>query len=168
MKQSLIKVKKNSLVIYNEGYVCIDGNYLIKADLVLLDDTFLQHQIDEKKPFAYQVEGRAFREPPKLLPLIPKASEGDYLDDTLLMRECRREKQRLFYNPAKKYITAFNNKYLSIMENVLTLRLKQTGKYNAAAMYNINDECLFLIMPIQIRDEFISKIENALNTNEED
>lgn len=167
MKQSLIKVKKTSLVIYNEGYVCIDGNYLIKADLVLLDDTFLQHQIDEKKPFAYQVKERVFREPPQLLPLMPKASEGDYLDDTLLTRECRREKLRLFYNPAKRYITAFNNAYLSIMENVSTLVLKQTGKYNAAAMYDTNDECLFLVMPIQIRDEFISKIENALN-NEED
>lgn len=167
MKQSLIKVKKTSLVIYNEGYVCIDANYLIKADLVLLDDTFLQHQIDEKKPFAYQVKERVFREPPQLLPLMPKASEGDYLDDTLLTRERKREKQRLFYNPAKRYITAFNNAYLSIMENVSTLKLKQTGKYNAAAMYDTNDECLFLVMPIQIRDEFISKIENALN-NEED
>lgn len=167
MKQSLIKVKKTSLVIYNEGYVCINGNYLVKADLVLLDDTFLQHQIDEKKPFAYQVDSRAFREPPQMLPLIPKASEGDYLDDTLLIKECRRVKQRLFYNPAKKYITAFNNTYLSIMENVSTLKLKQTGKLNAAAMYDGNNECLFLVMPIQLRDEFISKIENALNTNED-
>ena len=98
---------------------------------------------------------------------MPKASEGDYLDDTLLTRECRREKQRLFYNPAKRYLTAFNNAYLSIMENVSTLVLKQTGKYNAAAMYDTNDECLFLVMPRQIRDEFISKIENALNTNED-
>lgn len=167
MKQSLIKVKKTSLVIYNEGYVCIDGNYLIKADLVLLDDIYLQHQIDEKKPFAYQVEERVFREPPQLLPLMPKASEGDYLDDTLLTREYRREKQRLFYNPAKRYITAFDNAYLSIMENVSTLKLKQTGKYSAAAMYDDNGECLFLIMPIQLRDDFISKIENALNTNED-
>lgn len=168
MKQSLIKVKKTSSVIYNEGYVCIDANYLIKADLVLLDDTYLQHQIDDKKPFAYQVAGRTFREPPKLLPLIPKASEGDYLDDTLLTRECRRQKQRLFYNPAKKYITAFDNAYLSIMENVSTLNLKQTGKLNAATMYDDNGECLFLIMPIRLRDDFISKIEKALNTNEED
>lgn len=167
MKQPIIKVKKTSLVIYNEGYVCIDGNYLIKADLVLLDDTFLQHRIDEKKPFAYQVDARAFREPPQLLPLMPKASEGDYLDDTLLTRERKREKHRLFYNPAKRYITAFNNNYLSIMENVSTLKLKQTGKYTAAAMYDDNDECLFLIMPVQLRDEFIFKIENALNTKED-
>ena len=99
--------------------------------------------------------------------LIPKASEGDYLDDTLLTRECRREKQRLFYNPAKRYITAFNNNYLSIMENVSTLKLKQTGKLSAAAMYDENNECLFLVMPIQLRDDFISKIESALNTNED-
>ena len=166
MKQSLIKVKKTSLVIYNEGYVCIDANYLIKADLVLLDDTFLQHRIDEKKPFAYYVDSREFREPPQLLPLIPKANKCDYLEDTLLTRECRREKQRLFYNPAKRYITAFNNNYLSIMENISTLKLKQTGKYTSAAMFD-NDECLFLVMPIQIRDKFISKIENALKTNED-
>lgn len=167
MKQSLIKVKKTSLVTYNEGYVCINGNYLIKADLVLLDDTFLQHQIDEKKPFAYQVDARAFREPPQLLPLMPKSSEGDYLDDTLLTRERKRGKLRLFYNPAKRYITAFNNNYLSVMENVSTLKLKQTGKYSAAAMYDTNGECLFLVMPVQLRDEFISKIENALNTKED-
>lgn len=34
-------------------------------------------------------------------------------------------------------------------------------------MYDENNECLFLVMPIQLRDEFISKIENALNTNED-
>jgi hypothetical protein len=33
MKNVILKTKKLEQIIYNQGYICIDSHYLIKADL---------------------------------------------------------------------------------------------------------------------------------------
>ena len=49
MKQPIIKTKKTDYIIYKDNYICVDGNYIIKADLVQLDDSLMQEKINLPK-----------------------------------------------------------------------------------------------------------------------
>lgn len=158
--KNIIKTKKAELIIFNDGYLCINSNYLIKADYVQLDDTLLQHKILNKEPFAYNsVTNRFYDNIAPLKQLIPIYSDDftplkyTNLDTTIL-----KTKANVFYNDIKQYFTYFNADYISVFNNALEhYNFVQTESLGQGVAFSKDFECLGLIMPMQNRYSFLNR-----------
>lgn len=163
MKKTEIKTKKLSIVVYNNGYICIDGNYIVKADLVTLDNDLLQNKINKDEPFYYYVPSKNFGDSiPKLIDVIPAYNfNDDILQKTHLTTDFNRNKLKVFYNVDKRYFTYLNNDYLSIYEKIKpNYQLMQRSKNSGVAGYD-GDILEFYIMPVIYKNCFLNIFEGV-------
>lgn len=160
IKVTTLKTEKHSSIIYNQGYLAIDGNYIIAAYLVMLDNPELQKKVLLDEPFAYSKTSGFLTDIPELKKLIPAHSTNQIqlIETDLTSEAIKGEKAKVFYNPADEYFTFFNQKYLEqFTKTGLQLKLYQTEKQSGAGHYNPELECLFYIMPMILRSSFLEK-----------
>lgn len=166
-KEPTIKTKKTGLIIYKDGYLCVNGNYIIKADLVQVDDTLMQDKINNNIPFYYQTYIKNYSEQiPDLLSIIPKYSASSYyLKETNLLQKSfnTNETFEAFYNDDLGKFIFFDADYIKIFRDTnLSLLLRQAEPTAAATIYNDNLECLFVVMPCLMKSSFLHQIEHYL------
>ena len=172
MKKPIIKTKKTELIIYRDGYICLDGHCIIKADLVQLDDSLMQDKVNNDIPFLFNSYNKTFGQTvPDLLAVIPKSQANSYLlIDTNLQQQSFNSKKLVeaFYNEDLNTFIFFDVEYLKIFRDTkLLLSLRQSTPTSAATIYNDDLECLFVLMPCMIRDSFLHQIEHYLKPVEE-
>lgn len=159
MKISTIKTKKLSQIIYNQGYICINGNYVIKAIYVQLDDTLLQDKINKDEPFSYNMQTKTFGSIPDILAILTKAETP--LRDTKLFLSEGKNKYEVFYSDIRKEFTYIDSDYLQVLYNTgLTFQPRQDSKHNAVCMLDADNTILFYVMPIIKRDDFLARFEH--------
>ena len=165
MKNVILKTKKLEQIIYNQGYICINSHYLIKADLIQLDDTLLQDKINKNEPFYFNKFNNNFGTPPDVLAIIPKDfSEFIELENTGLKTDIHKTTADVFYNPETKLFVYFNSEYLKLFTDTgATLKLIQSkNRYNPAIVLDDNYECKFFIMSMANKNAYLEKFENVL------
>lgn len=164
MKRPVIKTKKHDLIIYDKGYLCFDGYYIIKAYLVELDNELLQDKINKDERFGYNVTSKYFNDViPKLDEIMPKydALNWDILQKTELLTNFNRSKLKVFYNANQRYFTYIDNDYLEVLAKTRpNYQLRQTQKMSGAAYFN-GDDLEFYIMPVIYRNCFLNIFEGV-------
>lgn len=164
MKKATIKTKKLKQIIYNNGYICIGSNYIIKADLVQLDDTLLQDKVNKDEPFYFNKFSNSFGTPPKLVDIIPTdLTTYNKLEPTGLYTDILKTKADIFYNKETKQFSYFNSDYLKVFKDTEEkLNLLQHDKLSSAIVIDANHICLFLIMPMNYRESYLNQFEYIL------
>lgn len=166
-KNNVLKTKKLSDIMYNQGYVCINSSCLISANLIKLDDSLLQDKLNKDESFNFNVKTKSFNDKiPKLLEIIPKdITNYTELENTGL-KTCKGKTYiDIFYNPIIKRFVYFTSEYLKIFtDSGLDLRLSQSdNKLSVAIVLDNNNKCQFLIMPYLINDCYLDKFEYSMN-----
>lgn len=170
MKINTIKTKNLKNIVYKNGYICINGMYLIKSELVQLDDTLLQDKINRNESFNYYADNttrlKYFNDNiPPLEDIIPKnLSEYRPLENTGLYTEIAKTKAEVFYNPDTRLFSYFDADFTKVFkETKRELKLRQTeNRYTSAVVVNNENEILFLIMPITNQRAYLEKFEKLL------
>jgi len=164
MKRPVIKTKKHDLIVYDKGYLCIDGYYIIKAYLVEIDNELLQDKINKDERFGYDVKSKYFNDViPKLDEIIPKydALNWDILQKTELLTDFNRSKLKVFYNANQRYFTYLDNDYLEVLAKTRpNYQLRQTQKLSGVAYFN-GDDLEFYIMPVNYKNCFLNIFEGV-------
>jgi hypothetical protein len=159
IKPTIIKTSKHNLIAYRDGYICIDGNYVIACHLVILDNPEMQKKVLLDEPFCVN-SGNYSEHIPDLKSVIPEMHTNQIqLIDTELNTNLR-PKCRVYYNPLLNYFTYFNLDYLKqVTKTGLKLNLVQQSKHSGAGHYDNDLKCLFYIMPVTLRNCFLEKID---------
>lgn len=160
MKISIIKTKKLSQIIYTQGYICINGNYIIRADIAQLDDTLLQDKINREESFNYNMETKSFSSSiPDILSIFNKSD--DCLRNTNLFTTEGKNKYEVFYSDIRKEFAYFNLDYLQVFYNTeLPLELRQDSEFSAACVLDKDYSVLFYLMPVIKRDDFLARFKH--------
>lgn len=152
-----IKTKKHDSIMHSEGYLIIDTSYMIRADMVELDDTLLQSKIENGIEFNYNTgkllkSSKGFLEGvPRVNQLIPPFSgEWRIIEDTTLKLMQQKVLSDLFYNRSVGYV-ALNSDYVKELEGAddiaNNLWYARTPS-SMVACYDANHEFLMGIMPV--------------------
>lgn len=160
MKISTIKTKKLSQIIYNQGYICIDGNYIISANIAKLDDTLLQDKINRDEPFYFSMQTHSFSDSiPDILSILKKSE--NHLRNTELYFNIGKNKYDVFYDDIRKEFAYFKSEYLQAYYNTeLPVDLRQDTKFSAACILDSDNSVLFYVMPLIKKDSFLARFEH--------
>ena len=161
MKKATINTKKLEQIMYNNGYICIDSKYIIKSELVQLDDTLLQDKVNKDEAFYFNTFNKSFETPPNLLDIIPTdLTTYNKLESTELYTDIFKTKADIFYNKETKRFVYFNADYLKIFKDTgEKLNLLQHNKLSPALVIDANLTCLFLVMPMEHRESYLNQFE---------
>ena len=159
INQTKIKTKEHETIIYSEGYVVIDSAYMIRADLVELDDSVLQSKIEADEEFNYNTgkllkKSKGFYEgAPRVKQLIPSFSEEWHsLVDTYLKVMRREIISDLFYNQNVGYV-AINSDYVKELEGAYEVYYNNwyaRTSNSMVACFDTNHEFLMGVMPVTL------------------
>lgn len=152
-----IKTKKHETIMYSEGYIIIDSSYMIRADLVELDDTLLQSKIEKNEEFNYNTgkllkKSKGFYEGvPRAKQLIdPFSEEWQKLENTNLKLMQIKTLSDLFYNQNVGYV-AINSDYVKELEGAYDIFYNHwyaRTPNSMVACFDTNHEFLMGVMPI--------------------
>lgn len=156
-KKVQIKTKKANLIIFNQDYICIDGNYMIHKDYCELDNPVFQQYINENKPFKFHNKEVCFNgDIPKLAQLLP-TKKGYELADTHML-ELQYDCNILAYeggDNAPYYTFIYKDFYNMInKQNVFDVNWWQIVKLGLVVGYDKEENVAFGIMPQNIRSDY--------------
>lgn len=152
----ILQKKDYEIIIYKNDYICINGNYIIKADLIEFDDLFITDKIHKGENFGYNFRFNNYLDiddktinispyltapPQKPVRLYDLYYKTKYLD------------HRILTNVANNQLVTIQTDFGKIIETLQgNLTQSTTNSYQPVLIHDKNNQLLGLFMPIINRD----------------
>lgn len=152
----ILQKKDISLIIHKDGYICIDGYYIVKADLIELENELYADKVKKNEYFCYQNGHEANFEHLKTWENLLKADAGNPVKITNLFYETKRVKHRLIVNLKTNNAICINSDFIDIIEslngevtqlNDVMQKENETYNYSAIVVHK-NGELIGMFMPV--------------------